>query len=49
MKTMTFDEFHATLKAQGVNHMNFALKCPMCGTVQSAVDLIQAGADAKGL
>ena len=44
MQTMTLEEFHAALKAQGVNHMHFALKCPMCGTVQSATDLIAAGA-----
>lgn len=47
MKTMTLDEFQAALKTQGVSsHMHFALTCPMCGTVQSAVDLIAAGAGA---
>lgn len=47
MNTMTLQEFHEALKAQGVSsHMDFALKCPMCGTVQSGVDLIAAGAGA---
>lgn len=44
MKTMTLDEFHAALKSQGVPRDHLALRCPMCGTVQSAVDLISAGA-----
>jgi hypothetical protein len=45
MKTMTLAEFHATLKAQGVKtHLDFAFRCPMCGTIQSARDLIDAGA-----
>lgn len=45
MQTMTLEEFLEALKAQGVNsHMHFALKCPKCGTVQSATDLIAAGA-----
>lgn len=48
MKTMTLDEFHAALRGQGVeSHIHFALKCPRCGTVQSAVDLISAGAGAN--
>lgn len=45
MKTMTLDEFQAALKAQGVpTHHEFALVCPMCGTVQTGKDLIAAGA-----
>lgn len=44
MLTMTLDEFHAALKAQGVPRDDIALICPMCGTVQSARDLIAAGA-----
>lgn len=44
MKTMTLEEFHDALKSQGVDHLHFALKCPMCGTIQSAADLIKAGA-----
>jgi len=39
--------FHARLKAQGVSSReDIALVCPMCGTVQSARDLIEAGAGA---
>lgn len=45
MKTLTLQEFHAALQAQGVDSReHFAVKCPMCGTVQSAADLIAAGA-----
>lgn len=47
MQTMTLEEFQAALQAQGVNsHLHFALKCPMCGTVQTGADLIAAGAGA---
>ena len=44
-KTMTLDEFHAALKAQGVPREHLAAKCPMCHTVQSIADLQRAGAD----
>lgn len=45
MKTMTLQEFQAALIAQGVpTHHEFALVCPMCGTVQTGNDLIAAGA-----
>lgn len=44
MKTMTLDEFHAALKEQGVPREHLALVCPMCGVVQSAHDMIAAGA-----
>lgn len=45
MQTMTLGEFKAALIGQGVpSHEHFALKCPICGTVQSAKDLIRAGA-----
>jgi len=47
MKTMTLKEFLAALKAQGVPSPKQAfLVCPMCGTLQSADDLIHAGAGA---
>jgi hypothetical protein len=47
MTTMTLDEFKSALKAQGVpNHEHFAFKCPACSTIQSAKDLIKAGAGA---
>ena len=45
MKTMTLAEFQQALMSQGVQRPeDFALVCPMCGTVQSARDLIAAGA-----
>ena len=45
IQTMTLKEFHDALKAQGVaSRRHAALKCPMCGTVQSMHSLIQAGA-----
>jgi hypothetical protein len=45
MKTISITLFQELLKAQGVpNHINFAFVCPMCSTVQSAADLIAAGA-----
>lgn len=42
--TMTVEEFHAALRAQGVPRDDLAFKCPICGTIQSAKDLIRAGA-----
>jgi len=44
MKTMTVEEFHDALRDQEVPREHFAFVCPMCGTVQSATDLINAGA-----
>ena len=45
MRQTTLDEFQAELKAQGVpSHEHCAFVCPMCGTIQSAKDLIAAGA-----
>lgn len=45
MRTITVDQFQSELKAQGVrSHEHFAFCCPMCRTVQSARDLINAGA-----
>ncbi|MBB5885437.1 hypothetical protein DYQ93_11585 [Xanthomonas sp. LMG 8992] len=44
MERMTLTQFHDALKAQGVPRDDLALVCPMCGTVQSARDLIAAGA-----
>lgn len=46
MRTQTLDEFLAELKAQGVAKVDLAFKCPACGTIQSARDLIEAGAGA---
>lgn len=45
MKTMTLEQFHAECKAQGVkSREHISGICPMCGTVQSARDLIAVGA-----
>ncbi|MFA6230995.1 MAG: VVA0879 family protein [Rhodanobacter sp.] len=45
MQRMTIDEFHTALKAQGVpSREDYAFVCPMCRRVQSARDLIEAGA-----
>ncbi|MGP9804069.1 VVA0879 family protein [Paracoccus sp. NSM] len=45
VQTMTVADFHAALKSQGVqDRADLALICPCCGTVQSARDLISAGA-----
>lgn len=44
MTTLTLEEYHAALKAQGVPKIHLCMKCPMCGTLQSAHDLITAGA-----
>lgn len=46
MNTMTLAEFRAAIDAQGVPMEHLALICPMCGVVQSAADLIAAGAGA---
>ena len=45
MKTMKPDDFHDALKLQGVQtREDLGFVCPMCGTVQTARDLIDAGA-----
>lgn len=44
MISLTLTQFHAVLKAQGVPREDLAFVCPMCGTIQSARDLIAAGA-----
>lgn len=46
MNSMSLDEFKAAIQAQGVPLLHAAFSCPMCGTVQSASDLIAAGAGA---
>lgn len=46
MQTMTLDEYKAAVTAQGVPHEHIAMKCPMCGVIQSGADLIAAGAGA---
>lgn len=45
-RTIPLAQFHAEMKAQGVPKPHLAFKCPICATVQSAFDLIAAGAGA---
>jgi hypothetical protein len=48
--TMSIDEFHAALKAQGMpRREHVALKCPVCKTVQSMRDLERAGVAAEDI
>ena len=43
VRTIPLDTFRAELAAQGVSSReHFAFKCPMCGTVQSGRDLMNA-------
>lgn len=44
MQTMTIPQFHNLIKSQGVARDDVAFICPVCATVQSARDLIAAGA-----
>ncbi len=44
MRTMKLEEFHSAIKSQDVPREHWAFLCPICGTVQSAADLIRAGA-----
>lgn len=45
MKTLTLDQFQQACRDQGVlAREDYAFVCPMCGTLQSARDLIAAGA-----
>lgn len=44
MKQVTIQEFHAILKAQEQPTLHLAFRCPVCDTIQSAADLIAAGA-----
>lgn len=47
VETVTVEEIHRRFKAQGVGaREHVAVKCPMCGTVQSMASLAKAGAAA---
>jgi hypothetical protein len=47
---ITVEEAHRRMKAQGVSaREHVALKCPMCGTVQSMATLLKAGANADNV
>ena len=43
-RTISLDAFKAELKAQGLPREHLTFICPACGTLQSAADLIAAGA-----
>lgn len=47
MRTVTLEEFHAELLAQGVPTEYMAFRCPMCGTVQGIADFTKAGVDTE--
>jgi len=44
MITMTLEEFKQAIRAQGVPIIDVNFECPKCKTLQSANDLIKAGA-----
>lgn len=44
MRTITLDEFLREVRAQGVPQEHIAFRCVICSTVQSATDLMRAGA-----
>lgn len=44
MREIPLETFLDELRAQGVSQEHLAFKCVMCGTIQSARDLIEAGA-----
>jgi hypothetical protein len=45
VRKISVEEFHAEIKAQGApSRETITLICPMCGTHQTAQDLIDAGA-----
>ena len=44
MKTLTSEEFHDLLRSQDVPIADVTFRCPRCGVLQSANDLINAGA-----
>ena len=47
MIKMTLEEFHAAIKSQSTaTPAEVTFRCPLCGTLQSANDLIKAGAGA---
>jgi len=43
-KVINYEEFKAMCQLQGVPKEHYAFQCPRCGAIQSAVDLIKAGA-----
>lgn len=46
VREVTLDQYLTELRAQSLPNEALAFRCPMCRTVQSAADLIEAGAGA---
>jgi hypothetical protein len=44
VRKIKLEQFLEELKTQNVSRENLAFRCPACGTIQSARDLIKAGA-----
>jgi len=44
MLTVSLEEFRAALAAQGLGARHVAVRCPICDTIQSPQDFIDAGA-----
>lgn len=44
MKTLTLEQFQASMLSQAVPREHMAVVCPMCKTVQSGADMIKVGA-----
>lgn len=44
LKQLTEEQWATLLRDQNVPREHLAFKCPMCGSIQSATDLIRAGA-----
>jgi len=47
MRTITVDDLQSAWRAQGVPQDHCAVKCPVCGTVQSFADVREAAAKAS--
>lgn len=45
MEQVTLTDFREQAKAQGVPREHLACKCPICGTIQSMQDFVDAGLD----
>ena len=43
MRSITLEQFQQEVKQQGVPREHFAVRCPVCNTVQSMASLIAAG------
>jgi hypothetical protein len=46
-RSISLAEFQAELKAQGVDRLDLAFKCPLCKTIQSMRSFIRGGSPAE--